>query len=179
MRAHSLPAQPPPSRFFNTSSLLFLVGWFVYLFYWRFFLYYFLRKPFLCNIILIFVLMIISYCCYNVLFCIVVIIYCQYSRGLIITIIVLFFSEIIFFSSNNSKNAWEFGVLRAIGLSSSQVMRVYVYEAACLITYESICFDARQPLIFDFFCSFKRKQSEFTARHVDRHGASNDVDASI
>lgn len=31
-------------------------------------------------------------------------------------------------------NSWEFGVLRAIGLSKKQLTRVYIYEAIALIT---------------------------------------------
>jgi len=31
------------------------------------------------------------------------------------------------------KNAWEFGVLRAIGMTSWQVIRVYIYEAMSIV----------------------------------------------
>eukprot|EP01117_Protostelium_nocturnum_P011015 TRINITY_DN3998_c0_g1_i1.p1 TRINITY_DN3998_c0_g1~~TRINITY_DN3998_c0_g1_i1.p1 ORF type:complete len:209 (+),score=43.24 TRINITY_DN3998_c0_g1_i1:284-910(+) len=37
------------------------------------------------------------------------------------------------FTANVNENAWEFGVLRAIGLDSFAVIRMYVYEALCLI----------------------------------------------
>ena len=44
-----------------------------------------------------------------------------------------FFVLWISFTSNIKENSWEFGVLRAIGLSAAQVTRVYIYEALCII----------------------------------------------
>jgi len=44
-----------------------------------------------------------------------------------------FFTLLVSFTSNINENSWEFGVLRAIGLSSFQVIRLYIYEAACII----------------------------------------------
>ena len=37
------------------------------------------------------------------------------------------------FVANVKENSWEFGVLRAVGLSTAQVIRVYIYEALALI----------------------------------------------
>ncbi len=47
------------------------------------------------------------------------------------------------FTANVQENAWEFGVLRAVGLNSKQVVMIYVYEAlslvfACLVLGTSI-----------------------------------------
>jgi len=51
-----------------------------------------------------------------------------------LTIIILcFFVLIISFTANVRENAWEFGVLRAIGLTAAQAIRVYIYEALCVI----------------------------------------------
>ncbi|EGG18606.1 hypothetical protein DFA_04100 [Cavenderia fasciculata] len=44
-----------------------------------------------------------------------------------------FFMLWISFSANIHENSWEFGVLRAIGLTSFQVTRIYIYEALVLI----------------------------------------------
>jgi ABC-type lipoprotein release transport system permease subunit len=44
-----------------------------------------------------------------------------------------FFTLLVSFTSNINENSWEFGVLRAIGLSSFQVIRLYIYEASCII----------------------------------------------
>jgi ABC-type antimicrobial peptide transport system permease subunit len=43
-----------------------------------------------------------------------------------------FFILLLSFTANVNENAWEFGVLRAIGLSDVQVCAVYVYEALAL-----------------------------------------------
>jgi ABC-type antimicrobial peptide transport system permease subunit len=51
-----------------------------------------------------------------------------------IAVILCFFVLWLSFTANIRENAWEFGVLRAVGLTSAQVIRVYVYEAAALIT---------------------------------------------
>jgi len=47
--------------------------------------------------------------------------------------IICFFLLFVSFTSNVKENAWEFGVLRALGLTSFQVIRVYIYEALCLV----------------------------------------------
>eukprot|EP00742_Colponemidia_sp_Colp-10_P003305 GILJ01003519.1.p1 GENE.GILJ01003519.1~~GILJ01003519.1.p1 ORF type:complete len:1186 (-),score=204.90 GILJ01003519.1:249-3806(-) len=49
-----------------------------------------------------------------------------------IAIILAFFLLLISFSANVRENAWEYGVLRAVGLTGNQVTRVYVYEAVSL-----------------------------------------------
>jgi hypothetical protein len=51
----------------------------------------------------------------------------------LISSILCFFVLWLSFTANIKENSWEFGVLRAIGLSSSQVIRIYVYEALCII----------------------------------------------
>jgi len=51
--------------------------------------------------------------------------------GIIVTM--CFFMLIISFTSNITENAWEFGVLRALGLTASQVVRVYIYEALAIV----------------------------------------------
>jgi len=51
----------------------------------------------------------------------------------IIAITMCFFVLWLSFTANIRENAWEFGVLRALGLTSAEVMRVYVYEAISLI----------------------------------------------
>jgi ABC-type antimicrobial peptide transport system permease subunit len=47
--------------------------------------------------------------------------------------ILCFFTLLVSFTSNINENSWEFGVLRAIGLSAFQVIRLYIYEASCII----------------------------------------------
>lgn len=49
-----------------------------------------------------------------------------------ISIFLSFFLILVSFTSNVRENSWEFGVLRAIGLSKSQMTRLYMYEAGVL-----------------------------------------------
>lgn len=51
----------------------------------------------------------------------------------IIAISLCFFVLWLSFTANVNENAWEFGVLRAIGLNSATVIRMYIYEALSLI----------------------------------------------
>jgi ABC-type antimicrobial peptide transport system permease subunit len=51
----------------------------------------------------------------------------------VIASVLCFFVLWLSFTSNIYENAWEFGVLRAIGLSANQVIRVYIYEALAII----------------------------------------------
>ncbi|KAK2953542.1 putative permease family protein [Blattamonas nauphoetae] len=51
----------------------------------------------------------------------------------ILAIIMCFFVLWISFISNVRDNAWEFGVLRSIGLTGWQTIRVYVYEALSIV----------------------------------------------
>lgn len=44
-----------------------------------------------------------------------------------------FFTLLVSFTSNINENSWEFGVLRSMGLTSFQVIRLYIYEASCII----------------------------------------------
>jgi ABC-type antimicrobial peptide transport system permease subunit len=50
-----------------------------------------------------------------------------------IAVFLCFFMLWLSFSANVNENAWEFGVLRAVGLSSAQVIRAYIYEATAII----------------------------------------------
>eukprot|EP00026_Physarum_polycephalum_P001035 Phypoly_transcript_01036.p1 GENE.Phypoly_transcript_01036~~Phypoly_transcript_01036.p1 ORF type:complete len:1168 (+),score=174.37 Phypoly_transcript_01036:78-3581(+) len=50
-----------------------------------------------------------------------------------ISVILCFFVLWLSFTANVNENSWEFGVLRSIGLTSFQVIRVYVYEALAII----------------------------------------------
>lgn len=56
----------------------------------------------------------------------------------VIAVILCFFLLWLSFDANVRENSWEFGVLRAIGLSYAQVIRVYVYEALSLILTASL-----------------------------------------
>ncbi|MDP2435365.1 MAG: ABC transporter permease [archaeon] len=51
----------------------------------------------------------------------------------LIAILMCFFSLWLSFIANVNENAWEFGVLRAVGLTAAQVVRLYLYEAFALI----------------------------------------------
>jgi len=51
----------------------------------------------------------------------------------IIAVILCFFVLWLSFIANVRENSWEFGVLRAVGLDVSKVIRMYIYEAICLI----------------------------------------------
>jgi len=51
----------------------------------------------------------------------------------IIIIILCFFLLFVSFTTNVNENAWEFGVLRAIGMTAFQVIRVYMYEALAIV----------------------------------------------
>eukprot|EP01114_Cavostelium_apophysatum_P002845 TRINITY_DN1253_c0_g3_i1.p1 TRINITY_DN1253_c0_g3~~TRINITY_DN1253_c0_g3_i1.p1 ORF type:complete len:1241 (+),score=361.47 TRINITY_DN1253_c0_g3_i1:25-3723(+) len=51
----------------------------------------------------------------------------------VIAVVLCFFVLWLSFNANIKENAWEFGVLRAVGLSSMAVIRMYIYEALCII----------------------------------------------
>lgn len=51
----------------------------------------------------------------------------------IIAMTLCFFILWLSFTANVRENAWEFGVLRAIGLSAVEVVMVYIYEAVALV----------------------------------------------
>lgn len=57
----------------------------------------------------------------------------------LIAMILCFFILLLSFTSNVNENAWEFGVLRAIGLSDAEVCAIYVYEAVCLALSCILC----------------------------------------
>lgn len=50
-----------------------------------------------------------------------------------IAVSLCFFVLWLSFTANVNDNAWEFGVLRALGLNAAQVHRIYIYEALALI----------------------------------------------
>ncbi|KNC51045.1 uncharacterized protein AMSG_07026 [Thecamonas trahens ATCC 50062] len=50
----------------------------------------------------------------------------------VITSLLCFFVLFLSFTANVNENSWEIGVLRALGLSSAQALRVYIYEALSL-----------------------------------------------
>ena len=52
----------------------------------------------------------------------------------VISIILCFFVLLISFTANVRENGWEFGVLRSIGLTGWQTVRIYIYEALILVT---------------------------------------------
>jgi len=51
----------------------------------------------------------------------------------VISVVLCFLVLWLSFTANVNENAWEFVVLRAIGLTANAVIRMYVYEALCLI----------------------------------------------
>eukprot|EP00455_Lapot_gusevi_P003462 TRINITY_DN11415_c0_g1_i4.p1 TRINITY_DN11415_c0_g1~~TRINITY_DN11415_c0_g1_i4.p1 ORF type:complete len:879 (-),score=175.03 TRINITY_DN11415_c0_g1_i4:116-2752(-) len=51
----------------------------------------------------------------------------------LIAMVLCFFILLLSFTANVHQNSWEFGVLRAIGLSAFRVVMVYIYEALALI----------------------------------------------
>jgi len=50
-----------------------------------------------------------------------------------IIILLCFFLLFVSFTTNVNENAWEFGVLRAIGMTAFQVIRVYIYESMSIV----------------------------------------------
>lgn len=75
-----------------------------------------------------------------------------------VAILMCFFSLWLSFIANVNENAWEFGVLRAVGLTSFQVVRIYLYEAfaliisaVCISTVLGIAIAATLTLQFDIF----------------------------
>ncbi|KAJ5070664.1 hypothetical protein M0811_10734 [Anaeramoeba ignava] len=51
----------------------------------------------------------------------------------VVALILCFFVLWLSFIANIRENSWEFGVLRAIGISGNQAARIYIYEAFCLV----------------------------------------------
>jgi ABC-type antimicrobial peptide transport system permease subunit len=51
----------------------------------------------------------------------------------LVAIILSFFLILVSFTANIKDNSWEFGVLRAIGLTINQLSRIYIYEALILV----------------------------------------------
>ena len=49
-----------------------------------------------------------------------------------IAIVLSFFLILVSFVSNIKENAWEFGILRAIGLNKKQMTKIYIFEAVSL-----------------------------------------------
>eukprot|EP01103_Thecamoeba_quadrilineata_P013162 TRINITY_DN3567_c0_g1_i2.p1 TRINITY_DN3567_c0_g1~~TRINITY_DN3567_c0_g1_i2.p1 ORF type:complete len:1198 (-),score=214.19 TRINITY_DN3567_c0_g1_i2:59-3133(-) len=52
--------------------------------------------------------------------------------------VVCFFGLWLSFAANIRENSWELGVLRALGLTANQVLRVYIYEALCIVVTSTI-----------------------------------------
>lgn len=50
-----------------------------------------------------------------------------------VVMVLCFFVVFISFTSNVTENEWELGVLRSIGLTGNQVIRLYIYEAVSII----------------------------------------------
>ena len=50
----------------------------------------------------------------------------------VIAISLSFFLLLVSFTSNITENAWEFGVLRAVGLTKNQMAKIYIYESVSL-----------------------------------------------
>jgi len=50
-----------------------------------------------------------------------------------IAIVLSFFVLWLSFTANVRENSWQFGVLRSLGLTSNQVIRMYIYEALSVI----------------------------------------------
>lgn len=58
-----------------------------------------------------------------------------------IAVVLCFFILMLSFTANVRENSWEFGVLRAIGLSVNALIRAYIYEAMVLGMFcHSCCF---------------------------------------
>lgn len=51
----------------------------------------------------------------------------------IVACLLCFFMLFTTFEANVRDNLWEFGVLRALGVSSGQLLRIFVYEAIAMI----------------------------------------------
>jgi len=51
----------------------------------------------------------------------------------VISVVLCFFVLWLSFTANVNENSWEFGVLRALGLNVNRVIRMYIYEALCVI----------------------------------------------
>lgn len=49
-----------------------------------------------------------------------------------IALFLTFFLLLVSFVNNIKENAWEFGVLRAIGLTNNKMFKLYIYEAFSL-----------------------------------------------
>lgn len=56
----------------------------------------------------------------------------------IIAIFLSFFFTVVAFTANVTENLWEFGVLRAVGLSKKQMCMMYIFEALSLVVAAGI-----------------------------------------
>ena len=56
----------------------------------------------------------------------------------VISISLSFFFTLVSFMSNISESSWEFGILRAVGLNKEQMVKIYVFEALCIIVAAGI-----------------------------------------
>jgi len=62
-----------------------------------------------------------------------------YNVVAVIAVVLCFFTLTLSFEANVRENSWEFGVIRAVGLSVSALIRSYIYEALCLVASSLIC----------------------------------------
>jgi len=51
----------------------------------------------------------------------------------LIAVLLCFIVLWLSFTANVNENSWEFGVLRSLGLTGMQVIRMYIYEAFCVV----------------------------------------------
>jgi ABC-type antimicrobial peptide transport system permease subunit len=62
-----------------------------------------------------------------------------YNVVAVIAVMLCFFTLSLSFEANVRENSWEFGVIRAVGLSVSALIRSYIYEALCLVASSLLC----------------------------------------
>ena len=55
-----------------------------------------------------------------------------------VAFLLIFFLSWAAFDTHVRENAWELGVVRALGLNKRQVVRIYIYEALCLVLAATI-----------------------------------------
>ena len=63
-----------------------------------------------------------------------------------------FFVLIISFESNIKDNSWEYGVLRSLGFTKALLVRVYIYEALCIVLSSAALGTTIGCLMGVFFC---------------------------
>eukprot|EP00834_Sanchytrium_tribonematis_P003723 NODE_154_length_15322_cov_0.584510.p3 type:complete len:472 gc:universal NODE_154_length_15322_cov_0.584510:9946-8531(-) len=66
--------------------------------------------------------------------------------------ILCFFVLIISFESNVKDNSWEYGVLRSLGFTKATLLRLYIYEALCIVLSSAALGTTIGCLTGVFFC---------------------------